>query len=142
MRRGDVVRGRGAFYDTNVLIAFLFREEDKFEIAREALKKRATRAISIISIHEIHVYCLKFGVEDRFTRLKEMLYRLFKIVPLKQDACIKASYMRKVHELPEIDALILATAVCRGYGHFYTFDRDFKKLNGNRLEATVIHYLE
>ena len=141
MRRGDVVKGRGAFYDTSVLTAFLFGEEDRFEIFREVLEKHVTRAISIISIHEIHACCLKFGVEERFAGLKEILHKLFKIVLLDQGACIEASYMRKVHELPEIDSLMLATAVRGGYGHFYTFDRDFEKLNGNKLGATVIHYL-
>jgi len=76
MRRGDVVRGRGAFYDANVLIAFLFREEDRFEIAREVLEKHVARAISIVSIHEVHAHCLKFGVEDRFAELKGILHRL------------------------------------------------------------------
>jgi len=137
-----VAKGKGAFYDTNVLVAFLFREEGGFETASKALKKHAARAISVISIHEIHAYCLKFSVEDRFTKLKNMLHKLFKITPLDQNACIKASHIRKTHKLPEVDALILATAVHGGFNHFYTFDRDYAELDGSKLEATVIHYLE
>jgi len=47
--------------------------------------------------------------------------------------------MRKVHEFLEIGALMLATAV-RGDTPISTL-RDFEKLDGDELGATVIHYL-
>ncbi len=137
-----MVRDDRAFYDTNILIAYLFREENRFETARKALKKHASKAISIISIHEIHMYSVKFNVEDKFVKIKKPLHSLFKIIPINQDICVKASYVRKDHKLPEIDALILATAVHEKYRHFYTFDKDFEKLNGKRIEETIIHYLK
>jgi len=137
-----MVEGSRAFYDTNVLIAYLFREENRFETAKRVLKKHALKALSIISIHEIHMYSIKFGVENRFMEIKEPLHSLFKIIPLSQDICIKASHIRRNYKLPEIDALILASAVYEKYKHFYTFDKDFEKLNNNRIMETIIHYLK
>ncbi len=43
--------------------------------------------------------------------------------------------------LPEIDALILATAVVNGFSEFYTFDGDFEGLDGKRVGATLVRYL-
>ena len=137
-----MVEGSRAFYDTNVLIAYLFREENRFETAKRVLKKHALKALSIISIHEIHMYSVKFGVEDRFMEIKEPLHSLFKIIPLSQDICIKASHIRRNYKLPEIDALILASAVHEKYKHFYTFDKDFEKLDSKRIMETIIHYLK
>ena len=137
-----MVEGSRAFYDTNVLIAYLFREENRFETAKRVLKKHALKALSIISIHEIHMYSIKFGVENRFMEIKEPLHSLFKIIPLSQDICIKASHIRRNYKLPEIDALILASAVHEKYKHFYTFDKDFEKLDNNRIMETIIHYLK
>jgi len=137
-----MVEGSRAFYDTNVLIAYLFREENRFETAKRVLKKHALKALSIISIHEIHMYSIKFGVENRFMEIKEPLHSLFKIIPLSQDICINASHIRRNYKLPEIDALILASAVYEKYKHFYTFDKDFEKLNNNRIMETIIHYLK
>ena len=129
------------FYDTNVLIAYLFREENRFDIARNVLRRHATRALSIISIHEIHMFSIKLGVETKFLDIKTLLDKLFRIEPLNQSICIKASHLRKTYKLPEIDSLVLATVVCLKYKHFYTFDRDFKELNNNVVEETLIHYL-
>ena len=130
------------FYDTNVLLAYLFREEGRFRATESALRKHHLRAISVISIHEIHMYSVRYGVEDRFTKVKELMHRLFKIIPINQDVCVKASYVRRGHKLPEIDALILATAVHEKYPHFYTFDKDFEKLNNKKIEETTIHYMK
>ncbi len=69
--------GRG-FYDTNVLIAYLFKEENRFDVAKDILRKHTTRALSIISIHEIHVYSIKFGVENKFLEAKTLLHKLLK----------------------------------------------------------------
>lgn len=131
-----------AFYDSNVLIAYLFREEGRFETTKRILREHLSKAISIISIHEIHMYSIKFGVEDGFIKIKESLHNLFKIISLNQDICIKASHIRWKYKLPEIDALILATAVYGKYTHFYTFDEDFKELNDKRIEETTVHYLK
>jgi len=135
-----VREGRG-FYDTNVLIAYLFKEENRFDVAKDVLRKHTTRALSIISIHEIHMYSIKFGVENKFLEVKTLLHKLLRIEPLNQDICFKASHLRKTYKLPEIDSLVLATAVCLKYKHFYTFDKDFKELNNNVIEETLVHYL-
>jgi len=135
-------KGNRALYDSNILIAYLFKEKDRFETAKNILKKHLSKAISIISIHEIHMYSVKFNVEDKFTKIKNSLYNLFKVIPLNQDICIKASHIRKTHKLPAIDALILATAIQEKYTHFYTFDKDFEKLNNKRIQETTIHYLK
>jgi len=141
MRREKQVVGNMTFYDSNVLIAYLFREEDRFDVARHVLKKHPTRAISIISIHEIHMYSMKIGVEGKFINIKKSLHKLFKILPLSQDICIKASRLRRIYGLPEVDALILATAISEKYPYFYTFDGDFEELNGKKVEGTLIHFL-
>ena len=60
------------------------------------------------------MYSIRFGVEERFTGVKKALHKLFKIVPLTQGTCIKASHLRRTYGLPEVDALILATAVTEG----------------------------
>ncbi len=62
-------RDRG-FYDSNILIVYLFKEENRFDMARKVLEKHSVRAISIISIHELHMYSVKLGVEDRFTKVQ------------------------------------------------------------------------
>jgi len=131
-----------AFYDTNVLMAYLFREEGRFKAAESALRKHHLKAISVISMHEIHMYSVRYGVEDRFIKVKELMHKLFKILPLNQDICLKATHIRRKHGLPEVDALILATAVHEKYPHFYTFDKDFEKLNNKKIEETTIHYMK
>ncbi|RLG63798.1 hypothetical protein DRO21_05270 [archaeon] len=75
------------FYDTNVLIAYLFREENRFNIARNILIRHATRALSIISIHEIHMFSVKLGVEAKFLEIKALLHKLFK------NRALKSKYM-------------------------------------------------
>jgi len=142
MRRESVAEDSRAFYDTNVLIAYLFKEERRFNIAKQVLRKHTLKAVSIISIHEIHMYSIKFNVEDKFINIKEPLHKLFKITPLNQNICIKASHIRRKYKLPEIDALILATAVYEKYPYFYTFDKDFEKLNDIKIEETTIYYVE
>ncbi len=136
------MKDESAFYDTNVLIAYLFREENRFRIAQKVLRRHASKAISIITVHEIHTYSIRFNVEEKFIKAKELLHKLFKIVPLNQDICLKASYIRKNYRLPEIDSLILASALHGKYKHFYTFDEDFRELNDKIIEETRIHYLE
>lgn len=137
-----MVKDDKAFYDTNVLLAYLFREENRFETARRVLKRHALKAISIISIHEIHMYSIKFNVEDKFIDVKELLHSLFKITPLHQDICIKASHIRRKYGIPEVDALILASAVYERYKHFYTFDKDFVELDNKIIGETRVHYLK
>jgi len=136
-----MVKGSKAFYDTNILIAYLFKESSRFDVAKQVLKEHLVKAISIISIHEIHMYSVKYGVEDRFISIKRLLSKLFKVVPITQEVCIRASHIRRKYRLPEIDALILASAVTEGYRHFFTFDKDFEALNNKVIEKTTIHYL-
>jgi len=57
-----------ALYDSNVLIAYLFREERRFDIAREVLAKHPDRYMSIISVHEIGYYSRKMGTESSLWR--------------------------------------------------------------------------
>ncbi len=105
MRRERVVKDNSGFYDTNILIAYLFKEEDKF------------------------------------IKIKDSLHKLFKIIPINQDICIKASYIRRDYKIPEIDSIILATSIYAKFRHFYTFDKDFEKLNNKIINQTKIHYL-
>ncbi len=51
------------FYDSNILTAYLFDEEGRSDAARHVLKKHSLKAISM---HEIHMYSIRFGVEERF----------------------------------------------------------------------------
>ena len=87
---------------------------------------RSKKAVSIIPIHEIHMYSIKYNVEDRFVGIKELRCYInsSKVEPITQDVCMKASRIRIKYGLPEVDALILATAINGGYKHFFTFDRD------------------
>ncbi|MCE4599062.1 MAG: PIN domain-containing protein [Desulfurococcales archaeon] len=78
------------------------------------LREYIVKAVSIISIHEIHMYSIRYNVEDRFIGIKELLHKLFKVEPITQDVCMKASRIRIEYGLPEVDALILATAINRG----------------------------
>ncbi len=133
---------REALYDSNVIAAYLFREEGRYEQASWVLNKHRSRAISIISIHEIHTLSLRNGVEDRFLRIKEDLVRLFGVLELTQGICLRASRLRMKFSIPEVDSLILATALEEGLRNFYTFDRDFKDLNGKRVDGTLIHYID
>ena len=56
------MRDSSGFYDTNVLVAYLFREEGRFDRAREVLRRHVVKALSIISIHELHMYSVRFNV--------------------------------------------------------------------------------
>ncbi len=129
-------------YDSNVIAAYLFEEEGRHKGARRVLSRHHSRAISVISIHEIHTLSLRNGVEERFLRIKEDLNRLFDVLELTQGICLRASRLRMEFGIPEVDSLILATAVEERFRNFYTFDRDFKDLDGERIEETFIHYIE
>ena len=131
-----------AFYDSNVLIAYLFREEERFEVARKILGEHKLRVISIITFHEIHIYSIKHSTEKKFLKIKEALNRIFKVMPLTQGVCIRASYLRIEYGLPEVDSLILATAVEAKCKNFYTFDRDFEQLDKEMIEETIVHYIK
>lgn len=52
-----------------------------------------------------------------------------------------AARIRLERGVPEVDSLILATAVEAGYDTFYTFDVDFRRLNGETIGQTKIVYL-
>mgnify|MGYP000179704777 CR=1 FL=1 len=55
-----------AFYDSNALIAYPFGEEKRFEVARKILEELKSRVTSIITIHEIYVYSLKYALGRSF----------------------------------------------------------------------------
>ncbi len=129
-------------YDSNVIAAYLFEEEGRHKGACRVLSRHHSRAISVISIHEIHTLSLRNGVEERFLKIKENLIRLFDVLELTQGICLRASRLRMEFGIPEVDSLILATAVEERFRNFYTFDRDFKDLDGERIEETFIHYIE
>lgn len=133
--------GGKAFYDTNVLIAFLFKEQDRFEESREILAKHMSRASSIIALHEIYYYALKLGVVDKFLAIKSRLGELVKTEGITEDICYAASELRMKYKLPEIDSLILSTAISLHYPIFYTYDADFMKINGKRINNTLIKHL-
>ncbi len=135
------MKGETGFYDTNVLAAYLFREEGRVHIAKQVIMNHIVKGISIITIHELCTLSIRFNLEDRFNSIKEQLEKIFKIVSLDQESCLIASHLRKEYELPEIDSLILASAIRNKYRHFYTFDRDFEKLDEITIDQTTIHYL-
>ncbi len=130
------------FYDTNVLIAYLFEEKNRVNVAEKVIMKHLVKSISIISIHEIHLHSIRYGVEDRFKLVKQYIEKLFKIESLDQETCLEASRLRKEYGLPEIDSLILATAITNNYTYFYSFDKDFEKLDNKKIRNTTIYYLK
>ncbi len=129
------------FLDTNVVAAYLLREKGRLELARKAILSGAKRGISIITVHELYTIALRLNVAEKFMEAKQLIEKAFTIHPLTQEACMKASHLRVAYGLPEVDALILATAVVNGYAKFFTFDTDFKKLDGVKVEGTTVVYL-
>ncbi|GEM_PF-6365414 len=94
----------------------------------------------MITIHELYHLSLNYGVGGRFIHVKRDLDSLFRVIPLDQNTCLKASELRKM-DLPEADALILATAVVRRFSEFYTFDGDFEGFDGRKIGGTLVRYL-
>ena len=137
IRNGKPQKGK-AFYDSNVLIAYLFREERRFDIAKEVLAKHSNRYMSIISIHEIGYYSRKMGTEVKFMEIKPKLSELIKPLQIDQETCIRAITLRSLEKLPEIDSLIAATAIRYNIDYFYTFDEDFTHLNNRKMQNTLI----
>ena len=130
------------FLDTNIVAAYLFEEKNRFDIAYRVIKSSTARGISIITIHELYNLALRLGVADRFNEAKRLIEKAFKVHPLSQEACLKATELRHRYRLPEVDALILATAIANGYTKFYTFDKDFQSLHSTVIEGTEVIYLE
>ena len=130
------------FYDTNVLAAFMLRERGRFETARRVLRACSVRGVSVLSIHELYVVAARRGVAERFTEAKQLIERAFKLHGITQEVSIKAGEIRLRYGIPEVDSIILATAVESGYSVFYTFDADFQKLNGETVETTRIAFLK
>jgi len=139
--RGNRVSVNAGFYDTNVLIAFLFAEKDRIDIAKKVIRKHLVKAFSIISIHELYFFSVKYGVEERFKQIKEYIEQIFKVEHLTQEICLEAARLRREYRLPEVDSLILATATINNYAYFYSFDEDFKELDNERIRNTTIYYL-
>ncbi len=134
-------RNVSVFLDTNVLATYIFKERGRFEIARRSVKRSTIRGISVITIHELYLIAKKLNVADRFFEAKELIEKAFRVHPLSQEVCIKAAELRYSYKLPEVDALILATAIVNKYSEFHTFDNDFQHLEGSVLEGTKIVYL-
>ena len=76
-RSGKPQRGK-ALYDSNVLIAYLFREEHRFDVAKEVLAMHSDRYTSIISVHEIDYYSKKMSTKNKFMEIKPKLIQLIK----------------------------------------------------------------
>lgn len=131
------------FLDSNVLVAYLFVEEERFKTARDILAKhrKDEPAASILTVHEAHYFAIKFGVEEKFLENVGKLKVALKIEPLNQETCFKASYLRFKRSLPEVDALILASAIVNDYDRFYTFDQDFKNLHRKSVEKTKVVWM-
>ncbi|PUA32933.1 MAG: hypothetical protein B9J98_03340 [Candidatus Terraquivivens tikiterensis] len=127
-----------ALYDSNVLIAYLFREEERFHKAKGALAKHSNRYMSMISIHEIEYYSRKIGVETKFMEIKPKLYKLVRPLQVDQEVCSYAISLRDLEKLPEMDALIAATAIRYGINYLYTFDEDFARLHNRSVQGTVM----
>ena len=137
IRSGKPRKGK-ALYDSNILIAYLFREERRCDIAKEVLAEHSNRYMSIISIHEIGYYSRKMGTEIKFMEIKPKLSQLIEPLQIDQETCMHAINLRSLNKLPEIDSLIAATAIRYNIDYFYTFDQDFTQFNNRRLRNTMI----
>jgi len=137
----EKLRNASAFFDTNVVAAYVFEESNRLEIAYKVIKSFAVRGISIVSIHELYNIALRLGVASRFSEAKRLIEKAFRVHPLSQEICLKAAELRHSYKLPEVDALILATAILNNYTKFYTFDDDFRPLHGTTIQNTEIYYL-
>ncbi len=141
---GSAQRGRSrrnaCFYDTNVIAAYMLSEEERVETAEEVLEACSERGLSVITIHELVYLAIRRGLGDRLSEALMLVQSAFKIHGLGEREAIRAAGIRAEHRLPEVDSLILATAVENGYQVFYTFDSDFERLNGLRVRGTrVVH---
>ena len=136
-RSGKPQRGK-ALYNSNVLIAYLFREEHRFDVAKEVLAMHSDRYMSIISVHEIGYYSKKMGTENKFMEIKPKLIQLIKPLQIDEEICMQAINLRSLEKLPEIDSLIAATAIRYNVDYFYTFDEDFTRLNNTKIRNTTI----
>ena len=134
--------GSRCFYDTNVVAAYILGEEERVEIAERVLRGCTARGISVITLHELAHIALKRGLEARLGEAITLLERAFKIHELTRDASLKAARIRLEYGIPEVDSLILATAVEAEYNTFYTFDADFSRLHGEVIGQTRVVYLE
>ena len=137
IERESVPRDK-VLYDSNILIAYLFAEKERFDKAKKVLRKYSNRFISMLSIHEISYYSKKMSIEERFIDIKPKLNQLVKPLAIDQEVCLQASHLRVAYGLPEIDALIAATAVRYDMNYFYTFDEDFGQLHNKKIQNTRI----
>jgi len=134
-------RSGSCFYDTDVVAAFMLGEEGRFDVAKRVLRRCSIRGVSVLSIHELLVVAERRGVGDRFAEAKQLVERAFRVHGVSQEVAIRAAMLRLEHSLPEIDAIILASAVVNGYEEFYSFDTDFQELNGRVIGSTKVVYL-
>ncbi len=141
MRGGSRRERPRCFYDTNVLAAYMLAEEDRLEKAEKAIRSCGERGVSILAIHELAYIVLRRRLEEKLGEALLLVERVFRVHELSREAALLAARLRVEHGLPEVDALVVATAVVEGYEVFYTFDRDFEKLNDVVLDGTRVVYL-
>ncbi len=141
MRGGSRRGGSRCFYDTNVLAAYMLAEEGRLEKAEEAIRSCGERGVSVLTLHELAYIALRRGLGEKLGEALLLVEGVFRVHGLSRDAALLAARLRVEHSLPEVDALIMATAVVEGYEVFYTFDSDFEKLNGKVLSGTMVSYL-
>ena len=134
-------RHGACFYDTNVIAAYMLSEEERAEKAEEALRACMERGLSVITIHELVYLATRKGLGGKLGEALMLIKSVFRIHGLGEKEALRAAGIRAEYRLPEVDSLILATAVENGYQVFYTFDSDFRKLNGLTLGGTRIVYL-
>ncbi len=136
--RGEPRRGElSCFYDTNVLAAYMLAEEGRLGRAEEAIRSCSERGVSVVTLHELAYIAFKRGLGEKLEEALLLVESVFRVHGLSRDAAILAARLRVEHRLPEVDALIAATAVAEGYSVFYTFDSDFERLDGRLIGGTT-----
>lgn len=130
------------FYDTNVIAAYILNEEGRVEAAAQVLHNCSLRGASMITLHELVYLLSRRGLGDSLEDAVALVERGLRLHVLGREAAITAAQLRLRYRLPEVDSLILATAVTEGYSVFYSFDRDFAELSGKTIGSTKIHYLD
>jgi len=124
-----------------VVAAYILGEEEREETAAEALHSCTVRGASIITLHELAHILLRRSLGTRLEDVLALLERAFTLHGVTREVAVTAARLRLSHRLPEVDALILATAVEEGYDVFYSFDNDFAELDGQEIGSTTVRYL-
>jgi predicted nucleic acid-binding protein len=125
------------FFDTNVVAAYILGEEELGEIAGRLLHSCRQRGASIITLHEIAHLLLRRGLDSILNAAIALLEQGLRLHSLNRTSALLAAQLRRHYRLPQVGALILATAVDEGHTAFYSFDSDFKPLDGAEIENKV-----